>query len=386
MAVEGSLDLFQLPEILQIIAQEGKTGILTVQGENDIVAISFLGGEIVAADALNQTIEEGLGEVLLARGLLSTEALAAAAAEQDAAGGRLLDILVAQGLERSALMDALRVQTQGLLQDLLGWSEGEFKFYSGDEVSYEEGFVPISVKDLLLSSLPEEEPAAEEDEAPAPAREAAAPAVETAAPEIYHPPPPATRAPVAPAPPAPVLPAPARAPREEALRPPPGIAAPVVPVERPSRAPDHWRTGLAAVLGLLAAAGILAGALLRPFDLLFPAPIDEGSRALYEASDRQARYAKVDVAARTYGLLEGGLPYDLQQLADLGLLSPGDLEDQHGEPPPAYIPDEDRFRLEPAAGEEGPVFEGTIRGDFLLDRGFLEARDARRIPPLILLD
>ena len=46
MAVEGTLDLFQLPEILQLISQQQKTGILTVQGQNDIVAISFLSGKI----------------------------------------------------------------------------------------------------------------------------------------------------------------------------------------------------------------------------------------------------------------------------------------------------------------------------------------------------
>ena len=49
MAVEGTLDLFKLPEILQLISQQKKTGILTVQGQQDIVAISFLNGRIVAA-------------------------------------------------------------------------------------------------------------------------------------------------------------------------------------------------------------------------------------------------------------------------------------------------------------------------------------------------
>ena len=52
MSVEGSLDLFSLPEILQMISQQGKTGILTIQGQQDIVAISFLTGHIVAADSL----------------------------------------------------------------------------------------------------------------------------------------------------------------------------------------------------------------------------------------------------------------------------------------------------------------------------------------------
>ena len=52
MAIEGNLEVFQLPEILQMIAAQRKTGILTVQGESDIVAVSFKDGQVVAADAL----------------------------------------------------------------------------------------------------------------------------------------------------------------------------------------------------------------------------------------------------------------------------------------------------------------------------------------------
>src|ERR1044072_6722772 len=61
MAIEGSLETCQVPEILQMISAQRKTGILTVQGEADIVTISFKDGHVVAADALNQTGEGGGG-------------------------------------------------------------------------------------------------------------------------------------------------------------------------------------------------------------------------------------------------------------------------------------------------------------------------------------
>ncbi|HLX06386.1 MAG TPA: DUF4388 domain-containing protein [Thermoanaerobaculia bacterium] len=154
MAVEGSLDLFSLPEILQMISQQGKTGILTIQGQQDIVAISFLSGRIVAADSLAHTIEEGLSKLLVDEGLLSAAELARAAAEHQAGAGRLLDLLVERRyLTRQQLLAALRLQTVRQLEALLRWQEGDFKFYSGDEVSYEEGFEPISVEDLLLRNL-----------------------------------------------------------------------------------------------------------------------------------------------------------------------------------------------------------------------------------------
>jgi hypothetical protein len=154
MAVEGSIDLFGLPQILQTISQQGKTGILTVQGQQDIVAVSFLGGRIVAADSLAHTVEEGLSKVLVGEGLLGAAEFARANVENQVLGGRLLDLLVERRyLTRQQLLAALRLHTVRQLEALLRWQEGDFKFYGGDEVSYEEGFDPISVEDLLLRTL-----------------------------------------------------------------------------------------------------------------------------------------------------------------------------------------------------------------------------------------
>ncbi len=156
MAIEGTLDLFQLPEILQLISHQGKTGILTVQGEADIVAISFERGRVVAADALNQTLEEALGEVLAGQGMVAPAEFAAVAAEHRAGRGRLMDLLVARRLiERPHLLGALRLHMYRLLIELLRWRSGEFKFYSTEEVSYEEGFPPIAVEELLIRSVEE---------------------------------------------------------------------------------------------------------------------------------------------------------------------------------------------------------------------------------------
>ncbi|HVR09317.1 MAG TPA: DUF4388 domain-containing protein, partial [Thermoanaerobaculia bacterium] len=170
MAVEGSLDLFSLPEILQMISQQGKTGILTIQGQQDIVAISFLTGRIVAADSLAHTVEEGLAKLLVSEGMLSGAELSRAGVEHHASGGRLLDLLVERRyLTRPQLLGALRLQTVRQLEALLRWQEGDFKFYGGDEVSYEEGFEPISVEDLLLRNLGDFRAPAPAPAAPAPA-------------------------------------------------------------------------------------------------------------------------------------------------------------------------------------------------------------------------
>jgi hypothetical protein len=170
MAVEGSIDLFGLPHILQTISQQGKTGILTIQGQQDIVAVSFLGGRIVAADSLAHSVEEGLSKVLVGEGLLGAAEFARANVESQVLGSRLLDLLVERRyLTRQQLLAALRLHTVRQLEALLRWQEGDFKFYGGDEVSYEEGFDPISVEDLLLRTLAD-------FAAPSPGKAAASPA------------------------------------------------------------------------------------------------------------------------------------------------------------------------------------------------------------------
>nr|HPK65335.1 DUF4388 domain-containing protein [Thermoanaerobaculia bacterium] len=130
MALEGDLRIFQLPDMLQVVSLQKKTGILTIQGEQDIIAISFLEGAVVAADALNQSVEDGLGQVLMGAGWVPPDQFASVVAEHQAGGERLVDLLLARGLlDRPRLLRALREQTYRLLLLALQWREGEFKFY-----------------------------------------------------------------------------------------------------------------------------------------------------------------------------------------------------------------------------------------------------------------
>ena len=154
MTLEGDLRFFRLTDVLLRAGNQQRTGILTVQGEQDIIAVSFLHGQIVAADALNQSVEEGLGGVLGSQGLVDRETFLQVVADHQSGGERLTELLVARGLvNRRQLLEALRVQTYHLLLELLRWREGEFKFYAGNEVSYEEGFAPISIEELLVRAM-----------------------------------------------------------------------------------------------------------------------------------------------------------------------------------------------------------------------------------------
>lgn len=407
MAVEGTLDLFKLPEILQLVSQQKKTGILTVQGQQDIVAISFLNGRIVAADALNQTLEEGLSQVLLKEGMISAPDLARAISEHQSSGGRLIDLLADRRyVERAQILEALRLQTYRLLEQLLRWSQGDFKFYSGDEVSYEEGFQPISVEELLINAGPAYAAAAAERAAAAPTpRPVPAPAPAAA---------PVRPAAVAPARPAAppggeTIPFPGPRPAAPAAARP---VAPPVPVQASTIAPmippddldatGHFRKmkveprpvppvslgWVGRSLAVLLAALVVAALLRVPDSLLLPFPWQQHERETLVRAQRAALYLKIDRAAKTWYLLKGSFPDRLQDLVSAGLLSSADLADPEGRPL-RYAATEESYALQPLEnGQPVPGAEASeaVTGNFLLDPDVLNTTPETTAAPLVLLD
>ena len=83
-----------LVEVLLTIGRLKRTGILTVQGNQQIIGLTFLGGEIISTDALNESLEDGLGSVLASRNLVSAEEFASMVAEYESGGGRVTDLLI----------------------------------------------------------------------------------------------------------------------------------------------------------------------------------------------------------------------------------------------------------------------------------------------------
>ncbi len=408
MAVEGSLDLFKLPEILQMVSQQKKTGILTVQGQQDIVAISFLNGRIVAADALNQTMEEGLSQVLHKEGMISAPDLARAAAEHQASGGRLIDLLVERRyIERSQLLEALRLQTWRLLEQLLRWREGDFKFYSGDEVSYEEGFDPISVEELLVHAAPSvqaEMSAAARAPAPAPAP-APRPAPAPPAAPVARPAPTPSPSPSVIQPPVqpvrPPQPAPAPAPRLQAVpRPTPAVTTAVLSGEEtatspfikmkvePRPAPPPSLGWVSRTLAILFAALVVVALVRSPGSILFPFPWEDPERENLAREQRTSLDLKIDQAAKTWFLLKGSFPDRLEDLVAAGLLSPSDLRDSLGRPF-LYAASEESYTVQPVQDGKPLPDAGTteaITGNFLLDPEFLNVSSETNEQPLVLLD
>lgn len=410
MSFEGSLQDTSVPTVLETLGAERQTGILTVQDEREIVAVTFLRGEIVGVDALVEQ-EESLGALMAEEGLVAPEDFASVLEAHRTGGGHVAELLVERGLvPRQSLLVVLRQHALLRGRRLIDWRGGTYKFYSGDEVAYEEGFQPIDVDELLSTeSLPgkagvEEalslglDTAAADEEIRAtvsiPPRDERVLEIERAlaiSRELASAPAPATRAaPVtaqrAPATRSPAVAAPAPSTTASATGSSSGVRPRRVEAARILRRISATGGREDAMPLAIAAAIVVVGFLVAGSSFLLPLPWNRESRDAWAEVHRNSLLLRIDGAARAFHLVEGGYPSSLAVLEDEQLLRASDLKGPRSETL-EYSPSTVSYALRFTVGERvlGAPWIETTAGDFLLDASFSQAgQTAGR--PLVLLD
>src|SRR3990172_1228140 len=97
MALQGTLKDFALPDILQLIGIQRKTGILTMENGRETVTLQFFQGQVVGADTRDQKLEDRLGSVLVRTGKLTEAQLQEGLGLQKKTLQRLGYVLVKSG-------------------------------------------------------------------------------------------------------------------------------------------------------------------------------------------------------------------------------------------------------------------------------------------------
>jgi len=131
VSLAGRLDDIELPELLQFLATNRKSGRLTLSRRDGHGVILVRAGRILYA--ASNSLRETLGNLLVQRGLVDESALLDAIEQQHWAREprRLGEILIERGkLTEGALEDVIKDQTRAVLQELFSWSSGFFKFES----------------------------------------------------------------------------------------------------------------------------------------------------------------------------------------------------------------------------------------------------------------
>lgn len=153
MALKGTLKDFGIADILQLIGQQQKTGILSLTNKGESVNVSFKDGNIVRAESTSRNRKDLIGTMLVAANLISESQLEFALETQKRTLQRLGDVLVGQGsisLEKFKAMVAL--QTSETLYQLFGWKSGTYAF-EVHEVDGETAVTPLRAESVLMEGF-----------------------------------------------------------------------------------------------------------------------------------------------------------------------------------------------------------------------------------------
>jgi len=155
MAFKGTLKEFKVPDILQLISLQRKTGLLTFNSADGFITIIFEEGGIVNVDAFPKKLEMRVGNVLVKQEVISEEMLQRALAIQKRTGQKVGEILIGMGLiDDKTILEALKTQATQIVLSLFNWRKGEYNFKILDYLEEEMKTLPaISADNLIMEGV-----------------------------------------------------------------------------------------------------------------------------------------------------------------------------------------------------------------------------------------
>ena len=150
MSLAGRLEEVELAELLHFLALNNRTGKINLTRHDGHGFVVVRDGRIVYA--ASSSIRETLGNILVCRGLVSADTVAAALEQQHAAGDdrKLGHILVAMGsLTEEQLQDVIKQQTGLVVKELCRGRSGYFRFEVAPVAS--RGEIGVDAEDLVVA-------------------------------------------------------------------------------------------------------------------------------------------------------------------------------------------------------------------------------------------
>lgn len=155
VSLSGDLSLFPLPDILQLISIQKRTGRLWIGTEENKAETFFEDGRVVFAALEHKPPEDLFGRLLMESSKINAAQLRHALADSEKSGVPLGQLLIRGNLIAAAeLLGVVRTQTQRTVYRALGWKLGRFAFsreplpavFAGTGLS-------LGVDDLILEGV-----------------------------------------------------------------------------------------------------------------------------------------------------------------------------------------------------------------------------------------
>ena len=154
MALQGTLKDFSITEIIQLIGQQLKTGILKIRRGKNSVEIYFVDGMIVHVHSNYRGKKDLIGEILVKAQLITEEQLERVLHLQKETLKYLGEILVElQLLTKDDVLKVISTQIYETIYDLFWWEDGSFNFDLKLVESYKKIPFALSTEQVLLSIL-----------------------------------------------------------------------------------------------------------------------------------------------------------------------------------------------------------------------------------------
>lgn len=154
MALQGTLKDFSITEIIQLIGQQLKTGVLKIKRGKDLVEIHFVDGMIVHIYSNYRGKKDLIGEILVKAQLISEEQLDRVLKIQKESLKYLGEILVElQLLTKEDVLKVISTQIYETIYDLFWWEDGNFNFDLKLVESYKKIPFALSTEQVLLNIL-----------------------------------------------------------------------------------------------------------------------------------------------------------------------------------------------------------------------------------------
>jgi hypothetical protein len=154
MALQGTLKDFGIAEILQLIGQQAKSGVLHLRSREEEIHITIADGFVVRAEHAGRRARDRLGTRLVRAGLLGDADLAKALDLQTRTLRRLGDILVELGLVTAGdLRQMSTLQTTETVYRLFPWKAGTYFFEPGAVEYARETVTPLRAENLLMEGF-----------------------------------------------------------------------------------------------------------------------------------------------------------------------------------------------------------------------------------------
>lgn len=154
MALKGTLKDFGIADILQLIAQQQKSGMLVLKAQDAEVSLGFKDGNIVKVESAFKKKKDLLGTLLVSAELITEQQLEQALEMQKRTLQRIGDVLVtSRVISEQKLGEMRQLQATETLYRLFTWKNGNYEFEPGDVDLDIEPISPLRAESVLMEGF-----------------------------------------------------------------------------------------------------------------------------------------------------------------------------------------------------------------------------------------